>query len=96
MMTVAMIQEAITPVLKQHGVSKAVLFGSHAKGCARENSDVDLLVDSGLKGFAFTGLLEDLFVSLNKPVDVFDVTHINKGAEILKEIEETGVVVYEQ
>jgi len=95
-MTVAMIQEAITPVLKQHGVVKAVLFGSHAKGCARENSDVDLLVDSGLRGLAFVGLIEDLFVSLNKSVDVIDVTHINKGTKIEREIEETGVVVYEQ
>jgi len=96
MMTVAMIQEAITPVLKQHGVSKAVLFGSHAKGCARENSDVDLLVDSGLKGFAFIGLIEDVYEKLNCPVDVFDVTHINKGSKMEKEIEATGVVIYEQ
>ena len=95
-MTITMIQEAITPVLKQHGVKKAVLFGSHAKGCARENSDVDLLVDSGLKGWDFTGLLEDLFVSLNKPVDVIDVAHIDKGAKIEKEIKDTGVVVYVQ
>jgi len=95
-MTITAIQEAITPVLKQHGVSKAVLFGSHAKGCARENSDVDLLVDSGLKGFDFVGMIEDLFVSLNKPVDVIDVTHIDKGSRIEKEIAETGVLVYEQ
>jgi len=95
-MTITMIQEAITPVLKQHGVKKAVLFGSHAKGCARENSDVDLLVDSGLKGWDFTGLLEDLFVSLNKPVDVIDVAHIDKGTKIEKEIKDTGVVVYVQ
>ena len=95
-MTITAIQEAIIPVLKQHGVSKAVLFGSHAKGCARENSDVDLLVDSGLKGWDFTGLLEDLFVSLNKPVDVMDVAHIDKGSRIEHEIQTTGVVIYEQ
>ena len=95
-MTITMIQDAITPVLKQHGVRKAVLFGSHAKGVAKENSDVDLLVDSGLKGWDFTGLIEDLFVSLNKPVDIIDVAHVGKGSKIEREIQTTGVVVYEQ
>ena len=94
-MTIATIQNAIAPVLKQYGVSKAVLFGSYAQGCASEQSDVDLMVDSGLRGLAFTGLIEDLFGKLNKPVDVVDVTHIVNGSEIEKEIRQTGVTIYE-
>jgi len=94
MMTIPMIQDALAPVFKEHGVAKAVLFGSHAKGCARENSDVDLMVDSGLKGFAFCGLVEDVHQKLNRPVDVFDVTHINKGSKMEREIQTTGVVIY--
>ena len=95
-LTIPMLQDAVVPVLKKHGVSKAVLFGSHAKGCAHENSDVDLLVDSGLRGLAFFGLVEDLHETINRPVDVLDVTQIKKDSRIDKEIHQTGVVIYEK
>ncbi|MCL1831820.1 MAG: nucleotidyltransferase domain-containing protein [Oscillospiraceae bacterium] len=84
------------PVFIQHGISKAVLYGSYAQGCANEHSDVDLLVDSGLRGFAFTGLLEDLFERINKPIDVIDVSHIAKKSKIAGEIQRTGIVIYEK
>ena len=95
-MTVSDIKNAIVPVFEEYGVSKAVLYGSYAKGCADAQSDVDLLVDSGLRGFAFTGLIEDLFQKLNKPIDVIDVTHITKESRIEREIQQTGVVIYEK
>ena len=95
-MSVSDIKNAITPVFEEYGVSRAVLYGSYAKGCADEKSDVDLLVDSGLRGFAFTGFMEDLFMKLNKPVDVIDITHIIKESEIDKQIQQTGVVIYEK
>ena len=34
--------------------------GTSAKGVATAKSDIDLLVDSGLRGLAFFGLLEDV------------------------------------
>lgn len=43
------IRTRIIPVLKDYGVRNAVLFGSYAKGEADADSDIDLLVDSGLK-----------------------------------------------
>jgi len=33
------------PVLKKYGVAKAAVFGSYARGEAKKNSDIDLLVD---------------------------------------------------
>jgi len=90
------IQIALIPVFKEYDVNKAVLFGSYAKGAADEQSDVDLLIDSGLRGFAFTGLIEELFERLNKPVDIIDIAHIIKGSKIDREIKETGVVIYEK
>ena len=90
------IQNAVVPVLKEHGVNKAVLFGSYAKGCADGQSDVDLLLDSGLKGLAFTGLVEELFEKLNRPVDVMDIAHVVKDSSIEREIQRTGVTIYEK
>ena len=51
--TAQQIQSILKPVFAAHNVKKAILFGSYAKESARENSDVDILVDSGLKGLAF-------------------------------------------
>ena len=66
--TPAQIQSILQPVFTEHNIKKAVLFGSYAKGAARAQSDIDILVDSGLKGLAFFGLLEDVVTSLGKSV----------------------------
>ena len=84
------------PVLQQYGVKRAVLFGSYAKGTADEKSDVDLLVDSGLKGFSFLALGADIEDSLKKEVDLLDVTHIVKNSRIDREIAATGMIIYER
>jgi len=93
-LTVAMIQDALAPVFQRNGVRKAVLFGSHAKGTASTLSDVDLMVDSGLKGLDFAGLLDEIYEALHRRLDVVDVAHIEKGSRIDNEIRETGVVIY--
>ena len=67
--SLAELQSILNPVFSEHGVRKAVLFGSYAKGTATEHSDVDLLVDSGLRGLKFFGLLESVTCALNLPVD---------------------------
>lgn len=46
MCNVSDIQTALTPVFLDYGISRAVLFGSVAKGTATDKSDLDLLVDS--------------------------------------------------
>lgn len=94
--SVSQLKSALSPVFDKHGVRRAVLFGSYGKGTATTDSDVDLLVDSGLRGLRFVGLLDDVQRALGKPVDLFDVTHIEAGSRIDREIRETGVTVYEK
>ena len=84
----------LTPVFNDHHINKAVLFGSYAKGCADDKSDVNILVDSGLKGLAFFGLLEDVNNALQKDVDMLDVSQITPDSEIDREIEKSGVLIY--
>lgn len=88
------IKDILTPVFKNHNVKKAILFGSYAKGSATNNSDVDILVDSGLKGLKFYGLLEDVVTSLDKNVDLIDTSQIVSDSEIENEILKNGVVIY--
>ena len=90
------IQRRLSPVFDAYGVQRAVLFGSVVKGTATEKSDVDLLVDSRLKGLRFVGLLEAVHAALLLPVDLLDVTHIETGSPIDREIRTTGVTIYEK
>ena len=94
--TVPELQTVLSPIFREHGVKKAILFGSYAKGAATSRSDVDLLVDSGLRGLAFFGLLEQVSEALETPVDLIDVTQIEKGSEIEQEIQRSGVALFEQ
>ena len=94
--TVPQLQQLLTPILAENGVKKAVLFGSYGKGAATEKSDVDLLVDSDLRGLIFVELLEQVQRLLGKEVDLFDIRHIEAGSLIDQEIQATGVTVYEE
>ena len=65
------------------------------KGTATKNSDVDLLVDSNLRGLQFMGLVEDLREALDdKDMDVFDITHIELKSRLAEEIRQTGIQIY--
>ena len=94
MLDIESIKDELSPVFKKYDVNSAVLFGSYAKKNARDNSDVDILVDSGLKGLAFFGLLEDVVNALGKPVDLIDVTQVDPNSVVMNEINQTGVMIY--
>lgn len=84
------------PVFRNYGIKRAVLFGSYSRGKADIKSDIDLMVDSGLRGLRFVGFVEELRSSLDKDMDVFDITHLEEGTTIDAEIRKTGVVLYEE
>lgn len=90
------IRTTLTPVFRAHDVNRAVLFGSVAKGTATNKSDLDLLVDSDLRGLRFVGLIEDIRAATGMPVDVFAPSHIEQGSLIDREIRATGVTIYEK
>jgi hypothetical protein len=90
------LQSILSPVFTEHGVKRAVLFGSYAKGHPTDRSDVDLMVDSGLRGLAFFGLLESVSAALDTPVDLIDVSQIEKGSLVEHEIAQSGVNIFGQ
>ena len=94
--SIEMIKSLLTPVFALYDISHAILFGSFAKGCANEHSDVDLLVESNLHGLRFVGFSEAVREAAGRPVDIFDVSHIEKGSRIDREIRETGVMIYQR
>lgn len=70
------------------------LFGSHAKGNAQPDSDVDLYVSSSLKGFGLTGLMERIRQTLHKRVDVLRDEEVLPSFELTKEILKTDIKIY--
>lgn len=73
------IKNKVKPVFKKYGIIKAGLFGSTAKGLAKKNSDVDILVEIGMKGlslFDFVGIKLELEDALQKRVDLVEYSTI--------------------
>lgn len=62
----------------------------------KKKSDLDLLVDSKLRGLKFVGFIEAVRQAVGISVDIFDVAHIEKGSRIDQEIKTTGVTIYEK
>ena len=94
--TMEELRQVLTPVFRQYGVKSAILFGSYAKGSATSRSDVDLLVDSGLRGMAFFGLMDSVASTLRIPVDLIDVSQVRSDSPIEREIQRSGVCIYGQ
>ncbi len=73
------IKQKAIPVLKREGAVRAALFGSVVRGEAREDSDIDILVDlpRGKSLFDLAGLKIKLEESLGRDVDVITYNSID-------------------
>ena len=92
------IKTLLNPVFNSAPVYRAILFGSYAKGIATEKSDIDIVIDSKgeLLGIGFYGVLEDVVTSLDKSVDMIEISEIKHDSPIHKEIQNEGIVLYER
>jgi len=88
------IKEICKKIFDQYSVEFCYLFGSYAKECATESSDVDLLIASKLKGIKFYGLVETLKNALHKNVDAIDLNQLNNNIDLTKEILKDGIKIY--
>ena len=79
--TIKEIKNIIKPILNKYGINNIYLFGSYARGEAKDSSDIDIYCDKGnIRTFIDQGLLEDeLEEALNKKVDIiFDSSYIDE------------------
>lgn len=96
--TIEELRAILQDILKKFAVKKAILFGSYAKNTSTSKSDIDLVIDSEgkLLNIYFYGLLEDLVEKLQKNVDLFEISEIQKDSRIYNDIQNEGVIVYEK
>lgn len=93
-LTVEQIKETCAKIFFEYNVEYCYLFGSYAKGTAKETSDIDLLVSMPINGLQFFGLIETLRETLKKKVDVLDLGQLNNNIELVKEILKDGIKIY--
>lgn len=94
--TINEIKSKTAPIAKAYGIERMSLFGSYARGEAKDDSDVDLYIEKGklkslLQYFAFIDELENV---LNCHVDV--VTTGIEDKQFLFSIMQEGVLLYEE
>ena len=96
--TVQELRALLLPIFLTYAVYRAVLFGSYSRGDATTSSDVDIMVDSRgeLVNIEFYGLLEDLTRKLGKPVDLLELSEIQRGSPLERAIQGEGVILYEK
>lgn len=89
--TIEEIRERIRPVAESYHLKAVYLFGSYARGEAKECSDVDLLVDTSgtpLKSLMSLGALYcELEEAFQKPIDLITVSSIEQPIRMPSEVD---------
>jgi len=73
-MKIEHIKKIIIPILQNHHVSRAGLFGSYVRSEQSEDSDIDILIElrDKISLLAFVQIKLDLEDKLNKKVDLIE------------------------
>ena len=60
LLPIDLIKSKLLPILENHNIDYCYLFGSYARNEAKENSDVDLRIDTEISGLDFLKLIEEI------------------------------------
>jgi predicted nucleotidyltransferase len=73
-LTIEDIKHKILPILNRYGTKRAALFGSYVRGEAKDNSDIDILVEitEDLSLLDFVGIKLEIEDALGKKVDLVE------------------------
>jgi len=93
-LTIDELKKYLSEVCSNYSISYVYLFGSYAKGTAKETSDIDLLVDCKESGLQFLGLQEDLHKTLKKNIDLIRIKDLESNFDFLNEILKSGIKLY--
>ena len=95
-LSIETIKNIVNDVLQDYtkDVDFCYLFGSYAKGYAKDVSDVDLCISTALTGFRYVGLLESLRMALKKRVDLIRISDLKDDIKLIQEIMKDGIKIY--
>lgn len=90
------IKKIVLSIASKYDIDKIYLFGSYAKGQARDYSDIDLYMESSLFGLEYFEFAELLREALGKKVDLLSNKTVEKDSKVEQEIKKTGLLIYER
>lgn len=93
--TIEEIRDVVREIAQLYGVERVALFGSYARGEARQDSDIDLRIDKGrIRGlFQLSGFHLDLEEKLKTHVDVLITESLSN--QFLEKISGEEIILYE-
>ena len=97
LLTIDQIKKSLVEVFEKEykgQIEFCYLFGSYAKGYAKESSDVDLCVATKLTGLEYMGLSESIRKSLHKKIDLVRFSNLDNNLELINEIMKDGIKIY--
>ena len=89
------IRSYICKLLGKYNADNAMIFGSYARGDANEKSDIDVVIFGG-NNFEMTDIFsisDDVNRHFKKPVDIYEISEINKNTSLYSSIMREGVLV---
>ena len=94
MLSIDQIKQAVSKIGDKYGIKSAYLFGSYARGEARDDSDVDLIIDKGdIRGLQLSGFRLDLMNELGGTnVDILTTKSIRRN--FLPFIQDDRILIY--
>jgi predicted nucleotidyltransferase len=95
MLTISEIKSSVVDIATKYQIKKLSLFGSYAVGNAKDNSDIDMLVEffsPNVSLFMLSDIKEEMKSKLKKEVDLI---HAPIGEDSLIRIDKV-VDIYEQ
>jgi len=90
------IKRYVAKIAGNYDIERIYLFGSYVKGQAKENSDIDLYMESDLYGLEYFEFVEQLREQLKKKVEVLSNKTVQEHSKIHEEIKRTGLLIYER
>ena len=93
--TVDEIRQIIKELSNKYDIRNAYLFGSYARGEAKEKSDIDIVIQGGkdFKGGSIFSLGEEIRSNTQKAVDIFEMQELNKGTPFYDQVLQERVVL---
>ncbi len=95
MLSISTIRKLISPVCRKYPIKKAYLFGSYARGEAKEESDIDLRIEGDIKSFFMLGgIYSELENALGKEIDL--LSKLPDSPKFRDNLKRDEVLLYER